>query len=198
LDNGGVVIEGTKNLLQHATDYYKNLFGPGNLFPISPNLWSASETLTDEDNIDLTRPFSMEEVKNDLFEMDVNRAPGPDEIPSEFYQHCWDIVKFDIMSLFDHFYAGTLDVQRLNYGIITLLPKVIEANKIQQFRPICLLRCMYKLITKTLTLRVEPYIHKLITIQQNAFIRGRNIMDSVLSLHEIMHILMLRSRWVSC
>jgi hypothetical protein len=133
LDNDGIVIEGTKNLLQHATDYYKNLFGPapGNLFPISPNLWSAAETLTVDDNIDLTRPFSMEEVKNALFEMDVNRAPGPDEIPSEFYQHCWDIVKGDIMRLFEHFYEGTLDVQRLNYGIITLLPKVSEANKIQ-------------------------------------------------------------------
>jgi hypothetical protein len=42
LDDGGVVIEGTKNLLQHATGYYKDLFGlaPGNMFPISPNLWS--------------------------------------------------------------------------------------------------------------------------------------------------------------
>ena len=54
------------------------------------------------------------------------------------------------MRLFTAFHAGELDVCRLNYGIITLLPKINGANKIQQFRPICLLRCPYKLITKVL------------------------------------------------
>jgi hypothetical protein len=29
------------------------------------------------------------------------------------------------------FHNETLDVQRLNYDVITLLPKIVEANKIQ-------------------------------------------------------------------
>ncbi|KAL5675966.1 hypothetical protein ACJX0J_012097, partial [Zea mays] len=60
-----------------------------------------------------------------------NKAAGPDSIPAEFYQICWDIVKKDIVSLFQDFHAGHLDVSRLNYGIITLLPKNNEATKIQ-------------------------------------------------------------------
>jgi hypothetical protein len=56
--------------------------------------------------------------------MRVNRAPGPDNIPIEFYQHCWDIVKFDVVNLFIDFHNGSLDIQRINYGIITLLLKV--------------------------------------------------------------------------
>jgi hypothetical protein len=37
MDNNGISIEGTKNLLQHATDDYKDLFGPGpqNQFQLS-------------------------------------------------------------------------------------------------------------------------------------------------------------------
>jgi hypothetical protein len=35
----------------------------------------------------------MEEVKFALFSMAPNKAPGPDNIPIEFYQHCWDIIK---------------------------------------------------------------------------------------------------------
>ena len=62
----------------------------------------------------LTRPFSEEEVKIALFSMNSNRAPGPDNIPAEFYQHCWEIVKKDIMNLFLAFYEGRLDVHRLN------------------------------------------------------------------------------------
>jgi hypothetical protein len=75
------------------------------------------------------------------------------------------------MNLFHAFHAGCLDVSRLNYGIITLLPKITGANKISQYRPICLLRCIYKLITKILTLRIEPFAPKLIGKNQNAFMK---------------------------
>jgi hypothetical protein len=61
----------------------------------------------------------------------------------------------DMMDLFYDFYLGRLDVKRINYGIITLLPKVKNAEKIKQFRPICLLNCMYKWITKCLTIRLS-------------------------------------------
>jgi hypothetical protein len=84
-------------------------------------------------------------------------------------------------------HLALLDVKRLNYGIITLLPKTADANKIQQFRPICLLRCIYKLITMAMSLRLDPYASKLFSIHQNAFIKGQNIMDGVLFLHELMH-----------
>ena len=89
--------------------------------------------------------------------------------------------------LFDWFHDNKLDVQRLNYGIITLLPKVVGANKIQQFRPICLLRCIYKLITKVLAIRLEPFVDILFSRHQNAFIKKRDIMDGIMSLHEILH-----------
>lgn len=152
LKAGDVKIEGTNNLIAHATEFYKNLFGPapGNEFHMDPDTWTTNEKLDEEDNADLCRAFTETEVKEALFAMAHNRAPGPDNIPVEFYHVCWDIMKDDIMLLFEHFHKGELDVQRLNYGVITLLPKTADADKIQQFRPICLLRCPYKLITKVL------------------------------------------------
>jgi hypothetical protein len=141
LDDNGVLVEGMGDLLIHATDYYKKWFGPApsNMFNLSPNLWTDEETLNAADNADLTRPFTTEEIKKALFSMETNRAPGPDDISSEFYQHFWEVVKDDIMNLFYGFYNGTLDLQCLNYKVITLLPKMADASKIQQFRPICLL-----------------------------------------------------------
>jgi hypothetical protein len=89
--------------------------------------------------------------------------------------------------LFHDFHVGNLDVSRINYGIITLLPKIKEATKIQKYRSICLLNCLYKLITKVLTSRIEPYAQKLISEHQTAFINDRNIMTGVMILHEILH-----------
>ena len=85
-------------------------------------------------------------------------------------------------------------MKRLNYGDITLLPKVSSAERIQQFRPICLLRCPYKLITEVLDQRVVVYADKLISLTQNAFVKGRNIMDGVLSLHEILNYTHVKKR----
>lgn len=182
-------IEGTDNLIAHATDYYKELFGPApwNQFSLDPDMWSVDEKLNDADNADLVGEFTEAEVKAALFDMEANRAPELDYIPAEFYQSCWDTVKGDVMRLFYSFHKGTLDVQRLNYGIITLLPKVSGADRIQQFHPICLLRCPYKLITKVLDRRVEKYAHKLISPTQNAFVKGRNIMDGILALYELLN-----------
>jgi hypothetical protein len=189
LKENDILIEGTDNLISHATAYYKNLFGPapGNILDFDPNMWNPHEKLSEEENLILTRPFSVDEVKVALFSMAPNKAPGPNNIPIEFYQHCWDIIKWDVMNLFHAFHAGSLDVARLNYGIITLLPKVSGADKITQYRPICLLRCIYKLITKTLTLRIEPYASKMIGKNQNAFMKKRCIVDGIMSLHVILH-----------
>jgi hypothetical protein len=103
----------------------------------------------------------------------------------EFYQHYWDIIKVDMISLLDGFFKGVMDVKRINYGIITLLPKVKEAEKIQQFRPICLLNCLFKWFTKCLTIRLEPVANRIINEARTTFIKGRNIMTSILALHEV-------------
>jgi hypothetical protein len=182
-------VEGDQNLLKLATDYYNDLFGPAldHDIPIDPSLWNQEEKVTERDNEWSGRPFIEEEVKYALFQMERNKAAGPDKIPVNFFQICWEIIKKDIMEIFKELYENKLDVSRLNYGVITLLPKMAEANKSQQFRPICLLNCLYKWITKVLTIRLVPVAAKLIGAEQTTFIKGRNIMTGVMAVHEILH-----------
>ena len=87
LKAGKVEIEGTDNLITHATDFYKELFGPaqGNHFHLDPNTWSESEKLSEDDSRDLCREFTETEVRDAFFSMVTNRAPGPDNIPVELY-----------------------------------------------------------------------------------------------------------------
>jgi hypothetical protein len=81
---------------------------------------------------------------------------------------------------------GSLDLFRLNYGILTLIPKVKGAVNIKQYRPICLLNVVYKIITKTLTLRLNKIASKIISPNQTAFIPGRYILEGVV-IHEVLH-----------
>lgn len=42
--------------------------------------------MTNEGNEWISRPFDEEEVKKVVFDMETNKAPGPDCIPIEFYK----------------------------------------------------------------------------------------------------------------
>ena len=60
--------------------------------------------------------------------MEHNKAPGPDSFPAEFYQNFRDIIKSDLLELFNCFHADRLDLFRLNFGEIVLLPNIKEAE----------------------------------------------------------------------
>lgn len=92
-----------------------------------------------------------------------------------------------MFALFEELHKGSLDIKRLNYGVITLVPKVKEANTIKQYRPICLLNVDYKWITKTLTNRLVPMAKRIIGPNQTGFVKGRNILEGVVILHEVIH-----------
>jgi hypothetical protein len=84
----------------------------------------------EEENQVLTAPFSEEEVKMAIFDMEHYKAPGPDGLLAEFCQFFWKIVKLNLMSLFLEFHMERLPIHNLNFGILTLLPKVVDAVRI--------------------------------------------------------------------
>ena len=119
--------------------------------------------------------------------MEHNKAPGPDGFPVEFYQHFWEVIKSDLMNMFHDLHFGDLPLFSINFCVITLLPKTREANKIQQYRPICLLNVSFKIFTKVATCHINSLADHLISPTQIAFMRGRNILEGVIVLHETIH-----------
>jgi hypothetical protein len=90
LQNGTKLIQGTDDLLAHATSFYKELFGPQQMSSarLAANVWSDEECLNDADRTELDKPFTEEEIKNVIDQMKKNKAAGPDGFPIEFYQSC--------------------------------------------------------------------------------------------------------------
>ena len=97
----------------------------------------------------------------------------------EFFKTFWSYIREDIKEMLDKLHSGHLELWRLNYGVIILLPKVKPATHIKQFRPICLLNVIYKIITKVLTIRLTKVVDKLISPYQTTFIPGHNILEGV-------------------
>jgi hypothetical protein len=60
-------------------------------------------------------------------------------------------------------------------------------NRIQQYRLICLLNVSYKIFTKVATNRINQIADRIISPSQTAFMRGQNILEGVVILHESIH-----------
>jgi hypothetical protein len=80
LKNGDSVIQGDDDLLNHATQLYKNLFGPAEDRGVRLNvdIWNNAEKLDDTDSETLSRRFTEKEVKDVVDQMEKNKAAGPD------------------------------------------------------------------------------------------------------------------------
>ena len=118
-------------------------------------------------------------------ELPVNSAPSPNGFPNFFFKEFWGVIKKQFLEMVKDFSKGALDMKRLNYGVITLLPKIKEANNIKHFRPICLLNVNFKILTKLLANWLRQIADKVVNDCQFAFIKGRYILDGVVALHEI-------------
>jgi hypothetical protein len=120
-------------LKRYITDFYKKLFGsePDPKIKLGNDFWRDRGRLVVEDNQWLTRPFTMAELEEAVRQMKTNIAPGPDGLSTSFYKNFWGQVKDDLLEMLQLLHCGQLDLSRLNYGILVLLPKVKGANNIR-------------------------------------------------------------------
>jgi len=66
----------------------------------------------------------------------------------------WDTIKNDLMNLVKSFEDNMLNLDRLNFAMITLIPKEPDARILKKFRPISLLNCSFKIFGKLLNNRL--------------------------------------------
>ena len=72
-----------------------------------------------------------------------------------------------------------------NSSFITLIPKCKDPSSLAEFRPISLIGCTYKIISKLLACRLKQVIGSVVDEVQSAYIEGRNILDGPLIVNEI-------------
>ncbi|KAL0293586.1 UNVERIFIED_CONTAM: hypothetical protein Sangu_3235000 [Sesamum angustifolium] len=117
-------------------------------------------TLTLEEANLLIRPVTREEIKEAIFDIDEESAPGPDG-------------------------TGQL-LKQVNTTVLALIPKVNLPSYVSDYRPISCCNVLYKVITKVIVQRMQPVLHLLIDHSQTAFVPGRSIADNILLAQELL------------
>jgi hypothetical protein len=119
-----------KDMISVATNFYKDLFkwGARPEIILEQDFFTNEERVTREENDKLDCRFIVEEIKEAVFRSYVDGALGPDGLSFMFYQNLWDIIKFDLLEMFDDWFEDRLDIFRLHFSMITLIPKEEDAK----------------------------------------------------------------------
>ena len=128
----------------------------------------------------LDSPISLHECKEALNTMPENKSPGQDGLSYEFYKTLWPTIGPIFHKTLQYSLGkGELSLSQRR-AVITLLQKRGKNEYlIKNWRPISLLNCDYKLLTKILSRRIQPLLPKLLHPDQVGFVPNRFIGENI-------------------
>ena len=132
--------------------------------------------LTDKQKEYLDFPITENELHGALKSLKYGKTPGSDGLTVEFYKLFWQEIRIPVFnSIVYAFESGKMSTEQRR-GIISLIPKkTSDRLQLKNWRPITLLNTDYKILTKTLALRLQKSISDLICTDQTGYIKRRYI-----------------------
>ncbi|CAA7031764.1 unnamed protein product [Microthlaspi erraticum] len=125
------------------------------------------------------------EIKETVFSLPKNKAPGPDGFTVEFFTTSWDLVGRDLIEAVKFFFVNGSLSRQVNSTVISLIPKIPGASTLSDFRPISLCNTVYKVISKILASRLKLVTVNAVQRNQVGFVNGRLLCENVLLASEL-------------
>ena len=187
----GSLCSDSKTILQECRTFYKNLYSQNyNLNrDLYPEFFSKipGPKLTAQQNSFCDANITLGELLQVLKSFSRNKSPGLDGLSAEFYITFWEQLKDMLLLVYENSFSTGILPECMRVGVITLIEKKGKDRlDIANWRPITLLNADYKLLTKTLGLRLKKVLPNLIHKDQNGFIPGGSIFFSNHTLRDIL------------
>ena len=114
----------------------------------------------------LERPITIIEIFNAIKSLNVNKSPGLDGLPVEFYVKFWNIIKNELSEVLINITKGMVLGEKQRKAIITLIHKDGELSKLKNWRPISLICVDIKIVAKILAIRLSKVMSNIISENQ--------------------------------
>ncbi|KAL2235520.1 UNVERIFIED_CONTAM: hypothetical protein Sindi_1284200 [Sesamum indicum] len=187
-DENGFTHTDLGEIAHEFVSYYQNLLG-GTRRRLSVDIrylrpW-ARHCITDEEANQLLLPLSADDVKQAVFDIADDKAPGPDGYSSRFFKAAWPVVGEEVTRAVLDFFSTRKLLKQINSTILALIPKVHTPMSVNDFRPISCCNVLYKIIAKLLVQKISVLLDKIVSPCQTAFIPGRSIGDNIMLAQEL-------------
>nr|GEW81642.1 hypothetical protein [Tanacetum cinerariifolium] len=159
----------------------------GETYPVEDPDHLFFKKISEDDALEMIKPISNEEIKAVIFDIEDNKAPGPDGYTLKFFKAAWGIMRSDVCMAVKEFFSSGKMLGELNTTIISLVPKSNNPRKASDYRPIACYGVVYRCVSKVISNRLKKVMNGLVDTNQGAFIEGRQISDNILLIQELMN-----------
>ena len=173
------IISSPTEILKEEVKFYSELYTSSNVTSKEINDYLSSivfeNKLSEKESILCEGLLSLKECTEAVINMKMNKSPGCDGLPPEFYKTFWsDIANFVVDSLNEAFTKGELSATQKR-AIMSLLFKKGDRQLLQNWRPISLLNTDYKIGAFALAARLHTVLAKLVNSDQTGYVKNRYI-----------------------
>jgi hypothetical protein len=125
--------------------------------------------ISDEEKLLLEAPLTLAELDKSMKKAKLNSSPGIDGISNQFIREFWEFLRVPLFKYTNHcFERGNL-TENFRSAKIRLIPKKGDCSKIKNWRPISLLNCFYKIISRAIAERLKLVINKITNVGQKGY-----------------------------
>eukprot|EP00253_Pinus_taeda_P025512 PITA_25512 len=143
---------------------------------------------------DLLIPVTKEEVEVAMKLMGKDKSPGPDGWTIELFLHFFEQIGAEITEVVEESKQKGVIYRPFNSTFIALIPKKDDLESFEDFRPISLCNCIYKIISKVIALRIGPILSRNISMEQFGFLNGRQIHEAIGVTQEVTHSIKVKKK----
>ena len=131
-------------------------------------------------------PPTREEINECIKQLKNNKAPGGDGIQAELLKHITDELQHNLCKLIKKIWEEEIIPVEWKMGIVCPLYKKGDQLVCSNYRGITLLNTAYKIFSKILYNRLQPYVKEIIGKYQTGFCRGKSTIDQIYTLRQIL------------
>lgn len=131
--------------------------------------------------------LNIDECAKALKDMPNDKSPGSDGLTTNFYKFFWPDIKDLLFDSYCYSFKNGILSPDQRRAVINLIPKKDkDLRHLKNWRPVSLLNTDYKILTKTLSNRLQQVISKLIHSDQVGYIHGRFIGENIRTISNLM------------
>ena len=178
------------NILKEQKRFYQKLYSSRNSeYTTKDDFVKNSQVpklnIHDKDLCD--QNLTIGEIAKALKELSNDKTPGSDGFTTNFYKFFWPDIKYMLLDCFIYTFENGHLSNDQKRGTINIIPKEgKDLPYLRNWRPVSLLNSDYKILTKTLSNRLQRVLPKLIQSDQVGYIKGRYLGQTICTIKDIM------------
>ncbi len=138
--------------------------------------------ISDLERNNLERPLTIEELDFSMKNAKMNSAPGIDGISNRFIRDFWEFLRVPLFKYTQKCYEKGELTENFRSAKIRLIPKKGDCSKIKNSRPISLLNCFYKIISRAIAERLKKVINKITSMGQKGYNSAKYCQEVLITL----------------